>query len=171
MKTCPNCGAQLDDNAMFCTQCGMAQGADGANQQNYYQQNYYQQNQYQYQYQKPVSPYDHTAEYDPDDISKNKVYCMIIYLCPIVGIIIAFLATINEKSPFVTFHIRQGMKLFVIKAILSLAAVLLSWTVVLGIAAGVCIVICMVLQIICFVWVCMGKAKEVPIIRAFNFLN
>lgn len=27
MKTCPNCHAQLDDNAIFCTACGTQFGA------------------------------------------------------------------------------------------------------------------------------------------------
>lgn len=43
MKYCPNCGAQLPDNANFCSVCGARFGAP---QQNY-QQPQYQQPQYQ----------------------------------------------------------------------------------------------------------------------------
>ncbi|MBQ9450388.1 MAG: zinc ribbon domain-containing protein [Bacteroidales bacterium] len=43
MKYCPNCGAQLPDNANFCSVCGTRFGAP---QQNY-QQPQYQQPQYQ----------------------------------------------------------------------------------------------------------------------------
>ncbi|MCR5842071.1 MAG: zinc ribbon domain-containing protein [Bacteroidales bacterium] len=43
MKYCPNCGAQLPDNAMFCSACGARFGAP----QQPYQQPQYQQPQYQ----------------------------------------------------------------------------------------------------------------------------
>ena len=53
MKYCPNCGAQLPDNAGFCSVCGAPLGAPTQYQQpqqpQYYQQQpqYYQQPQYQ----------------------------------------------------------------------------------------------------------------------------
>lgn len=50
MKYCPNCGAQLPDNAMFCSACGARFGAP----QQPYQQPQYQQPQYQQPYQQPA---------------------------------------------------------------------------------------------------------------------
>ena len=51
MKFCPNCGAQLPDNAGFCSNCGTPLGAPPQYQQpqqpQYYQQPQYQQPQYQ----------------------------------------------------------------------------------------------------------------------------
>ena len=44
MKYCPNCGAQLPDNAQFCANCGTRLGAA---QQPQYQQPQYQQPQYE----------------------------------------------------------------------------------------------------------------------------
>ena len=52
MKYCPNCGAQLPDNATFCSVCGTPVGAPTQYQQPQYQQPY-QQPQYQQQYQQP----------------------------------------------------------------------------------------------------------------------
>ncbi|MCR4824568.1 MAG: zinc ribbon domain-containing protein [Bacteroidales bacterium] len=53
MKYCPNCGAQLPDNANFCSVCGARFGAPQPN----YQQPQYQQPQYQQpQYQQPQQP-------------------------------------------------------------------------------------------------------------------
>ena len=43
MKFCPNCGAQLPDNAGFCSNCGTSLGAPPQ----YHQQPQYQQPQYQ----------------------------------------------------------------------------------------------------------------------------
>lgn len=49
MKYCPNCGAQLSDDAMFCPACGARFGAP----QQPYQQQPYQQQPYQQQPQYP----------------------------------------------------------------------------------------------------------------------
>lgn len=57
MKYCPNCGAQLPDNATFCSVCGARLGAPQQNYQQPYQQPYQQQPQYyqqQPQYQQPA---------------------------------------------------------------------------------------------------------------------
>ena len=50
MKFCPNCGAQIHDNANFCPSCGTRFGAAP---QSPYQQPY-QQPQYQQPYQQPA---------------------------------------------------------------------------------------------------------------------
>ena len=50
MKFCPNCGAQIPDNANFCPSCGTHFGAAP---QSPYQQPY-QQPQYQQPYQQPA---------------------------------------------------------------------------------------------------------------------
>ena len=52
MAYCPNCGAQVADNAAFCGSCGTPFGSVGQNQQAYGQQAYGQQ-----PYYPPVQPY------------------------------------------------------------------------------------------------------------------
>ena len=42
--------------------------------------------------QPAYNPADHTAEFAPDDISKNKVVAMAAYMLGVVGIVIALLA-------------------------------------------------------------------------------
>ena len=90
MKTCPNCHAQLDDSSIFCTSCGTQFGAVPPQQnavppqqnavppqQNAVppQQNAVppQQNAVppQQTFVPAYDPYDHTAEFDPKDISDN----------------------------------------------------------------------------------------------------
>ncbi|MBE5890055.1 MAG: zinc-ribbon domain-containing protein [Lachnospiraceae bacterium] len=51
MKTCSNCGAQMDDYAAACPSCGTAAG--NAPQQSYQQPNYQQQGYQQQGYQQP----------------------------------------------------------------------------------------------------------------------
>lgn len=90
MKTCPNCNVQLDDAATFCANCG-ARISESAQAQPQYTQNTAVPPQ--------GDPYDHTAEFDPQDISDNKVFAMLGYLLGTVGIIIALFG-----KPQVAFH-------------------------------------------------------------------
>ena len=81
MKVCTNCHLSFPDSASHCTQCGapLTTVAD----------------------QPPVysgDPLDHTAEFDPADISANKVFALIPYLMGWVGVIITLLASSTEDS-------------------------------------------------------------------------
>ena len=92
MITCPKCGNQLPDGAAFCNNCGtpIAQAApQGAPQGVPGQQPVYPA-------QPPVmayDPWDHTLEFDRQDISDNKVFAMLPYLfswtCVIVVMLVA----------------------------------------------------------------------------------
>ncbi len=167
MKICPNCGAQLDDSAVFCTTCGakLAQPqapVAAAPAPNYNQQAY-----------APApapafDPYDHTAEYDPKDISDNKVYAMLPYILSFIGVIISLLAA--QDSPYTKFHVRQGLKVLVteiLTVIIGCIVPFLGWFLLLPIGS----LILMIVQIICFVRVCKGQAKEPPIVRSFGFMK
>lgn len=176
MKTCTNCNSNFDDNAQFCTVCGARLDVNiggGANPQNnqYTAQNpqsgpYTAQNPYAAPY---VDPYDHTAEFDPKDISDNKVFAMAVYLFGLVGIIVTLLAAKNSK--YADFHLRQAMKFLIVSVLTSIVTLLLFWTVIVPIAAGVFYIVLAVIKIICFFNVCSGKAKEPAIIRSITFLK
>lgn len=114
-------------------------------------------------------PYDHTAEFDPQDISDNKVFAMLGYLLGTVGIIIALLA--SRKSPFTMFHVRQALKFTVVNILMLVCVVLLFWTIIVPVAYGVMSCIFLVLRVICFFQICSGKAKEPAIIRSLGFLK
>lgn len=146
MKTCPNCNKQHDDEVKFCPDCGSAFDAV------------------------PVTPsYDHTAEFDPQDVSDNKVIAMLTYLMGVVGIIIALLAA--NSSKYAGFHVRQALKFTVLNTLLGIIAVVLSWTIIIPILAGVAVVVLFVVKIIAFVQICGGKAIEPAIVRSFTFLK
>lgn len=149
MKVCTNCHLSFPDSASHCTQCGapLTTVAD----------------------QPPVysgDPLDHTAEFDPADISANKVFALIPYLMEWVGVIITLLA--SSSSPYAGFHVRQALKIQ-IAALLSLVLLIIPF---LGwIAVGVWAIIALVLDLICFFRVCSGKAIEAPIVSSFKFLK
>ena len=204
MKTCPTCGAVLDDATMFCTQCGtnlqnaqnVQDTSDFANTQgsaseqeqgampnqgmpNPGMPNQGMPNQgpmpgqgapYQQYAQAPVyDPYDHTAEFAPQDISDNKVYAILVYLLGWIGIVIALLAA--KESLYVTFHLRQGLKFVVVDTLVTIISVVLAFTIIVPIAGAIFGVVLWVIKIICFFQICSGKAKEPVIIRSLGFLK
>ena len=128
------------------------------------------------------NPYDHTSEFDAKDISDNKVICMLLYLTGILGL---FIALLSQKSEYVSFHIRQSLKLTVLELLLPIAAGLC--TIVFGllaaifrapgialipaVLAGIVLVVFFVVRIMMFFKICAGKAEEAPIARKFSFLR
>ena len=147
MKVCTHCQLSYDDAAHNCAQCGAPlisiQQTPAA-----------------------VDPCDHTAEFDLADISANKVLAMAPYLMGWFGILITLLAA--GTSPYAGFHVRQALKIQLV-SILSLVFAIIpfvGWAVV-----AVWGVIALVLNLISFVRVCQGKAKEPPIISGFTFLK
>ena len=152
MRTCPHCGAVMDDGTKFCPTCGNAVTAE-----------------YSYRAAPAADPYDHTAEFDPRDISDNKIYAILVYAASLIGIIVALLAV--PRSPFVSFHIRQAIKLSICAVIVGFVTAVLCWTIIVPFAGGICMVILFVVYVICFVRACKGEAKEAPIVRNIKFLK
>lgn len=162
MKICPNCQAQLDDSAMFCTNCGTRFAVPNNGQPQY--------NAYPPQYAAPAyDPYDHTAEFDAKDISDNKVISMLVYLMGWIGIIVALLA--SHSSPYASFHVRQALKFKVVSTLMLICTLLLAWTLIVPIAYFIMSAVLFVIRIICFFQICSGKAKEPAIIRSLKFLR
>ena len=147
MKFCSKCGAQCDDNATACPNCEAIFVAPAAAAP-------------------VVDPDDHTAEFDPRDISDNKVIAMLPYILGPLGLIIAMLMT--NTSKYVTFHIRTALKFTVVESLLFFVNIIpfLGWLVYV-----VCIIICLVLRIIAFFQICCGKAKDPAIISSLGFLK
>ena len=167
MKNCPRCNANMDDNAMFCHNCGLQ-----------FAQNQPEQNTYAQPNQAPVppvptvsNPYDHTAEFSAEEVSEGKLFAMLMYLTSIIGIIVALLAKKSNNSAYLAFHLKQAMKVFICQTLLGIGAGLLAWTCIAPFAAAVCVIIVLVLQIICFFKTAANKSIEVPIIRSIGFLN
>ncbi|MBE6636344.1 MAG: zinc ribbon domain-containing protein [Ruminococcaceae bacterium] len=147
MKNCPNCGNLCDDAVAFCNACGAPLNGNVP-------------------YQGAFDPSDHTAEFDANDISQNKVLAMIPYLMGWIGIIISLLAVNN--SAYVAYHVKQALKLQVV----SILSIVLCIVPILGwLAYAVCAVIVFVLTIMGFFQVCSGKAKELPILKKLAFLK
>ena len=83
-----------------------------------------------------VDPKDHSAEFDGKDIADHKLFAMLPYLLGILGTIVALL--VAKDSPYVGFHVREGIRILVSEVLLGLITVVFCWTVVVPIAAAVC---------------------------------
>lgn len=112
---------------------------------------------------------DHTSLYSADDISRGKIFAIGAYLLGFMGIVIALLAARDSK--YAMFHTRESMKIIIANLMLGLITLLLIWTVIVPIAALVCFLILGVVQIICIVRACQGKAKKAPIIGSFKIFD
>lgn len=154
MKFCPNCNTAVEDNATFCTVCGTSFNiapAGGA-------------------YAQPiVNEYDHTAEFDANDVAENKIYAMLGYLFGFIGVAIAFLA--KKESAYVEFHAKQALKISVLSGIVSILTAVLCWTFIVPFAGLIAIAVLEVVSYISFFDVCKGNAKEPVIVRSFKFLK
>ena len=156
----------MDNNAMFCTSCGTPWTPPSGPVPG--QGGYQDQGGYAYGAGYAM-PYDHTSEFTAEDVRDNKVFCLIVYLIGIPGIIIAMLAA--NSSPFVGFHVRQALKITVVSTLTAIASVVLCWTIIIPIAGVVFIGVLSIIRIICFFRICSGKAIETPIVRSIGFLN
>ena len=164
MKRCPFCNAELEDSVRFCRACGTAQpGPDYLTAAADYIP------QEEVSAEPEISPWDHTAEFEAPDVAQNKLYAMLVYLLGLVGIVIAMLGA--KGSEYVAFHVRQGLKLTVVDGLIVLVTARLCWTVIVPVAVAVCLVVLTVIRLVCFLWVCQGKAVEVPLIRNIGFLK
>ena len=150
MKVCPQCRISCKDSETVCGKCGGAlmtlemQPAPAA----------------------PADVTEHTAEFDPADISQNKVVAMVPYLLGWIGIIIALLA--SGTSPYASFHVRQALKIQICSVLAGFLAIIpiLGW-----IAMGICAILAVVINLIGFFDVCRGMAREPLIISKFGFLR
>lgn len=154
-----NCG-QVQNNGQ-AQSCG--QNPNYGQSQNYGQQGGYQSN------YTPYDPYDHTSEFTAKDISDNKVIAMLVYLMGTIGIIVALLA--SKDSPYLSFHVRQALKFMVLEVLTGIITLLLFWTFIVPIAAGIFGIVLFVCKIIAFFSICKGNAKEPYVVRNFNFLK
>ncbi len=153
MLTCKQCGTQVEDGVKHCTNCGSPIEVPA------------QQNapiDLSEKFNELNNTADTTAEYDAQDIEKNKVMAVLAYIIFLIPLLAA------KDSKFARFHTNQGLVLF-IGAILSsvIAAIpLIGW--IIAPIAGLAIT---VLAIIGILNALNGRAKELPLIGKFKILK
>ncbi len=147
---CKNCNAEIADGSVFCPVCGASQTGAVPVQQ------------------VVVPDYDHTAEFDPKDVSENKITAMLPYLFGLFGVLIAIIAA--KESKYAGFHVRVALRLTVVEVLVGIVSAVLCFTFIVPFAGLIALGIIFVLRVIAFIQVCGGKAKEPAIIRNLKFL-
>ena len=153
MLTCKQCGTQVEDGVMNCTNCGASIEAP------------VQQNQpidLSEKFNEFNNTADTTSEYDAQDIEKNKVMAILAYILFFIPLLAA------KDSKFARFHTNQGLVLFLGGIIASVVAVIpvIGW-----IVAPIAGLVITVLAIIGIINALNGRAKELPVIGKFKILK
>ncbi len=145
MAFCINCGNELPPEANVCPNCGTGVVRNA---------------------QQPPAPApapstDHTKEFSADDIENNKMMAIFCYLGLLL--VIPMLVSPAKDSPFVRFHLNQGLIL-----LLAYIASSILTAILVGVVGVIFCTVCMIMGI---VNACTGKAKELPLIGRFRFLK
>ncbi len=167
MAFCAKCGTQVPDGTTFCPSCGgpIAGSTDPNQAAQQYQQPYQQ----PYVQAPVIDAWDHTAEFDPQDVSENKVFALLGYCFSLAGVLFVYLGA--KDSKYAMFHAKNAVSIAAVFGILTLATSLLSWTCIVPVAGAVCIILLLIANIICIFDVFNGKAKEPWIVRGLKFLK
>ncbi len=148
MAFCSSCGKEIPDGATVCPACGVTVGAVPAN---------------------TIEDWDHTAEFDAQDISDNKVYALSAYLFSFLGVILC--NVLAKESPYALFHAKEALKIDIVTIVVYLLSCFLCWTCIVPVAGAILLCILFVVKIICFVQVCKGQAKEPWMVRSISALK
>lgn len=153
MAYCPNCGSKVEDGTTFCPNCGSKLGVEKTAQKTDFSDDL----------KKLADTPDTTANYAPADIAENKGMGVLCYL----GILwlIPFLA--KKDSPFVKFHLNQGLVLLVL-GLISWILCRIPFIRIIGWLASVAV---FALAIIGIVNVVNGKAQELPVVGKYKLLS
>ena len=165
MAYCKNCGNKLDDDALFCPNCGKSvyepektkkTAEDIFNSIN--------------------DTADTTNEFDPKDIKSNKGISVLAYL----GLLFLVPLLAAKDSKFARFHTNQGIVLFVFslafEAVEKILLGVFSWALnpfykVAELCFDLIGIAFIVLMIVGIVNVVNGKAKELPVIGKIRILK
>ncbi len=192
MAFCTNCGKELAEEARFCSECGkettVTSEFAGNNEQS---SNNDSQNTYTNKNNDKFKEYtkfeDRTSEFDPIDISNNKIYAVLSYL----GLLVLVPIIAAPKSKFARFHANQGLVLFIIEIAYGIARgiILAVLKTAFGISSifanpilsviysvistvtGLISVVFLIFAVIGIIFAASDQAKELPIISKFNILK
>ncbi len=109
---------------------------------------------------------DSTAEFDPADISSNKVMAILAYF----GILVLIPIFAAKNSKFARFHSNQGLILFLVALIVGILVNVLS-KIHLGFIAWLLDVVVFIFAIVGIINAAQGKAKELPFIGKYRILK
>ena len=148
MAFCSNCGKEVPEGATACPACGAKLTAVAVAE---------------------VKNWDHTNEFEAQDISDNKVYALSAYLFSFLGVLLC--NVLAKSSPYAQFHARESLKISITTLVVYILSCIFCWTCIVPVAGFVFIMILFVVKVIAFIQVCCGKAKEPWLVRSIGALH
>lgn len=141
MAFCKKCGAQLEDDAKFCPMCGATTEEE----------------------EQKAPEADAQPAPDPEDVKKNMVMAILAYF----GILILVPALTDAKnSPYVRFHMNQGLVLTLFSVGLAILAAI-PFVRFVSLAA----LVIFAFQIVGIVYAAKGEMKEVPLLGRIKIIK
>lgn len=163
MAICEKCKNQIPDDAAGCPVCDAATEPAA-------------QNDFVAKVQELNNTADTTAQFDRNDIEKNKILALFSY----IGILFLVPLLAAKDSAYARFHANQGIVLFIAELVLGIALNIVSaillfivplLSVILGIINWLIGVLFLMFAILGIVNAVTGKAKELPLIGGIKILK
>ena len=177
MAFCNKCGASVEDGVAFCSTCGAKIDAEPAVETS--SENKEKAAQVMEQVSDALNKgvaklkelndtADTTADFEKEDVEKNKLMGVLAYLWILV-LIPLFVA---KDSKFAKYHTNQGLTLAIAGVVWSIVAgIVTAIHPFLGIIFFLLDIPFIALTVIGIINVINGKAKELPVIGKYTFLK
>lgn len=118
---------------------------------------------------------DETSRFSPEDVAANKGISIVSY----IGILFFIPLLVNSNSPYIKFHVNQGLINFILAVVLGVCSGILNaifggipligW--VVRLATGLFYVPTLILAIMGIVNAVQGQAKRLPVIGNIELIK
>lgn len=177
---CPKCGKELADGTRFCDACGAATDGTAKSERS----GAHTDPQTANEAKDFLGIEDKTAEFDAEDIEKNKVLSLFSYL----GVLVLVPLLAAKDSKFARFHINQGLTLLLAEIVFGIVWSILGgvfefvrWSIaywvgavlggIVSVVFGLLSLVPLALAIIGIVDACSGKAKTLPLLGRLHLFD
>lgn len=179
MAKCAKCGAEVEEGVKFCPFCGADMGEapkteEAPKAEDKLDEKLDDAKEAVEDLAKKVvalnDTEDTTADYEKEDIEKNKVMAVLSYF----GLLVLIPIFAAKDSKFAKFHANQGLVLFIVEIIINAAIGILKRIMLRGLFGFIGSLLDLVLLVVAIIGIvnaAQGKAKELPVIGKFKILS
>ncbi len=118
---------------------------------------------------KGFNEFDRTELFSEEDAKENRLFAVLIYLTGAFGIIIALLK--DKDSPYLRFHIKEGLKAVLSEAVILMLSFLLCFTFIIPVTGAVALLIINIIKLISAFRTLNGQSMEILILRKIDIFK